>query len=83
VPKANLRPVPETPPFQEFECSICKTNFAGIRDLSTIEATGVAKAALFEKWHAHLKTAHPRQWDSVQKRRAKLEAANQAKGFGK
>ena len=83
MPKANIRPVPGTPPFEEFECSVCKTKFAGIRDasdLSSVEATGVFKVALFKKWNEHLYAAHRRQWEAVQKKKAKLEAANQAKG---
>jgi hypothetical protein len=86
VPKANLRPVPGTPPFQEFECSVCKTKFAGITgasDISSVEAAGAFKAAMFKKWSGHLHTAHPRQWEAEQKKKAKFEAANRAKGFGK
>jgi hypothetical protein len=48
-----------------------------------MEATGAFKMALFKRWNEHLYAAHPRQWDAVQKKKAKLEAANQAKGFGK
>jgi len=86
VPKANLRPVPGTPPFQEFECSVCKTKLAGISaasDISTVEAAGVFKAAMFKRWSDHLHTAHPRQWEAEQKKKAKFEATMRARGYGK
>ena len=86
VPKANLRPVPGTPPFQEFECSVCKTKLAGISgasDISTIEASGAFKAALFKRWSDHLHAAHPRQWEAEQKKKAKLEATMRARGYGR
>ncbi|MGA7924732.1 MAG: hypothetical protein WCA20_01920, partial [Candidatus Sulfotelmatobacter sp.] len=86
VPKANLRPVPGTQPFQEFECSVCKTKFAGISgasDISNMEAAGAFKASMFKKWGDHLHTAHRRQWEAEQKKKAKFEAAMQAKVYGK
>lgn len=86
MPKANLRPVPGTPPFKEFECSVCKTRFAGIRrasDISTMEAAGAFKAAMFKTWSDHLYAAHPRQWEAEQKKKAKFEATMRARGYGK
>jgi hypothetical protein len=74
VPKANLRLVPGKGPFREFECSICKTRFAGILDISDLQAVGILKAAMFRRWDAHLYAVHRRQWDFQQKRNAKREA---------
>jgi len=75
VPKANLRLVPGKGPFQELECSVCKARFSGISDTSDLTTVGVLKAALFKKWDAHLYSAHRRQWDFEQKKKAKRGAA--------
>jgi hypothetical protein len=87
VPKANLRPVPGSPPFQEFECSICKTRFSSKAEVDGPKAGAILKAAIFKEWDAHLHVAHPRQWESEQKKKtkwkAKQEAASQAKGTAK
>jgi len=48
-----------------------------------MEAAGAFKAAMFKRWSDHLHTAHPRQWEAEQKKKAKLEAAMQARGYGK
>jgi hypothetical protein len=83
VPKANLRPVPGSPPFQEFECSVCKARFSFKFELVDRETPGVLKTTIFKEWEAHLYDKHRLQWDAVQRKRAKLEAANRAKGFTK
>jgi hypothetical protein len=84
VPKANLRPVPGSPPNQEFECSICKTRFSFKVEVADPKAGAILKAAIFKEWEAHLHVAHPFQWECEQKKKAKWkakwEAASQAKG---
>ena len=47
------------------------------------ETPGVLKTTIFKEWEAHLYDKHRLQWDAVQRKRAKLEAANRAKGFTK
>jgi hypothetical protein len=84
VPKANLRPVAGSPPFEEFECSICKARFSFKVEVAGPKAGSILKAAIFKEWDAHLHVAHPHQWEYTQKKKAKLkakwEAASQAKG---
>lgn len=84
MPKANFRLVPGADPFREFECSVCKVRFHGI---STVVGESLAvyedrvrtqKAALFDEWHAHLRSAHPRQWEFQQAKTAKRLASYRA-----
>jgi hypothetical protein len=83
MPKANLRPVPGSPPFQDFECSICKTRFSFKAEVADPKAAVVLKTAIFREWDAHLFNSHRRQWEFEQKKKAKRENANQVKGTGK
>ena len=80
MPKANLYSVPGGPPFQEFECSICKTRFSFKVEVVDPKAAAILKAAIFKEWDAHLYLAHPHQWECEQKKKAKWKAAGQAKG---
>jgi len=83
VPKANLRPVPGSPPFQEFECSICRTRFSFKVEVGNPKAPAALKAAILKEWDAHLYAAHGRQWGFEQKKKANFEAAHHVKGVVK
>jgi hypothetical protein len=83
MPKANLRPVPGSPRFQDFECSICKTRFSFKGEVADPKAVAVLKAAIFREWDAHLYNAHRRQWNFQQEKKAKRENASEVKGTEK
>jgi hypothetical protein len=79
VPKANLRAVAGSRPFEKFECSICKITFFEISDVADPKNAAVLKTALLKKWDGHLYAGHRRQWEFEQKKKAKFEAAQLAK----
>jgi hypothetical protein len=69
MPKANLRAVTGNP--RELFCTICKTKFAPKCDLSDL------KPVLMKEWDEHLYSAHHRQWEAEQRKKAKFEASRQ------
>ena len=78
MPKANLRQLRGGAPLQDFECSVCKQRISRKRENFADEKTVAAhKAAIFKEWDAHLYSAHRRQWDAEQAKKAKREAKRQ------
>ncbi len=71
MPRAYLRGSPG-PPYQEAECSVCKTRFLFECDnLSDRKAIQDLKTALLKEWDEHLHKKHSRQWDSKQAKRVR------------
>jgi hypothetical protein len=80
MPKANLRSVPGSPPFQDFECSVCKARLSFKFEVAKVEAAdprvpAALAAAIWKEWDAHLFNSHLRQWEFEQKKKAKLTQA--------
>jgi len=84
MPTARLRSIG-----QEFFCSPCQTKFtaklphtkqATVKDLEDPilkewqSAVAETKASLLKEWDEHLHSAHPRQWEREQKKRARHRA---------
>jgi hypothetical protein len=74
---------------REFFCSLCETKFkarvpqpkqATFKDWEDPilkewqSAVAETKAALLKEWDEHLHSAHPRQWEREQKKRARRRA---------
>jgi hypothetical protein len=75
MPKANLRQIPGGAPLQDFERSVCKEKLSvRIESFADGKIVAAHKAAIFKEWDAHLYSAHRRQWDSQQAKKAKREA---------
>jgi len=66
MPSPFLRTTRGRPP--EFYCSLCKTTFKTKFPESNVAQE---KAALLQEWDEHLHSAHPRQWEREQKKRAR------------
>jgi hypothetical protein len=79
MPSPFLRSTTGRPP--EFYCSLCKTKLktrfphlipAVLKEWENTLAE--AKATILKEWDEHLYSAHPRQWEREQKKRARRRA---------
>ena len=72
--------LPSGGPDREFYCSLCKAALKSMVPSPAPLLTGnqktlaQAKAALLKEWNEHLAGAHPKQWQSEQRKRASRHA---------
>jgi len=74
-PASTYLVAPQEAPLQDFECSVCKEKLSvRIERFADGKIVAAHKAAIFKAWDAQLYSAHCRQWDSQQAKKAKREA---------